>query len=422
MSFADRYLSKQKDFSPRIKNPPREDLNYIVVVPCYREPQIIHAANSLRKAAIPSISVDIIVVINSSESDTKETIHFNSSTKKELEEWSKINSNENFRLYIINETNIPKKFAGVGFARKLGMDEAIFRFNLLKRESGVIISFDADSKCDKNFFSSIDLHYRNYPKTNGSTVYFEHPVEGTEFNPQIYTAISKYELHLRYFVQSMRYIEFPYAFHTVGSCFNVSARAYVKQGGMNKRQGGEDFYFLHKIMPLGQFYEINSTRVIPSPRASNRVPFGTGPAISKIIESENINFDTYQFEAFQEIKYFLEQLPVIYKTLHNKTEFEVDKFPLGIRLFLQKENVHEHFAEAYNNSSSMASFKKRLLNWFDAFKLIKCLNYLHEEIYAKNEIETEAKKLLNRKGLETGNKKLDELLIIYRKLDRGLVN
>ena len=92
-----------------------------------------------------------------------------------------------------------------------------------------------------------------------------------------------YELHLRYLNLFSRFTGFPYAYHTIGSCFGVRAETYASQGGMNKRKAGEDFYFLHKIIPLGEFREINNTCVIPSPRESDRVPFGTGAAIGKYL-------------------------------------------------------------------------------------------------------------------------------------------
>jgi hypothetical protein len=418
MSFADRYLSKQKDFSPIINIPPEENLKYIVVVPCYREPQIISSIESLRKSRTQNISLEVIVVINYSENDSSQTVNFNASTEKELVDWANINNVSNFKLFVRNITNIPRKFAGVGYARKFGMDEAISRFNNLNKKDGVIISFDADSICDENFISEIDLHYIKNPKTTGTTVYFEHPIDDAQFDSEILQAICKYELHLRYFVQALRLINFQYAYHTVGSCFNVKAEAYVKQGGMNRRQGGEDFYFLHKIIPLGNFHEINSTRVVPSPRASNRVPFGTGPVISRIIESDNKKYESYQFEAFLEIKHFLDQLPDFYKSLSQKENLFLTDLPKGVKSFLESENIEVSLTEVFNNSSTYENFKKRFYYWFDAFKLIKCLNYLHESVYNKNEIEAEAIKLLKQKIITWNSNSAKELLKIYRKLDK----
>jgi hypothetical protein len=46
---------------------------------------------------------------------------------------------------------------------------------------------------------------------------------------------------------------FSYAYHTVGSAMAVKAYQYVKVGGMNRRQAGEDFYFIQKLVHSGNF-------------------------------------------------------------------------------------------------------------------------------------------------------------------------
>jgi hypothetical protein len=100
---------------------------------------------------------------------------------------------------------------------------------------------------------------------------------------EVFDAVANYELHQRYYLLAVRYTGYPYAFHTVGSCFAVRAEAYCRAGGMSRRQAGEDFYFIQKLAGQGGFTECRSTSVYPSPRPSDRVPFGTGPDISRQI-------------------------------------------------------------------------------------------------------------------------------------------
>ena len=49
----------------------------------------------------------------------------------------------------------------------------------------------------------------------------------------------------------MKFAGYPWAMYTVGSAFAVTAEAYVKRGGMNRRQAGEDFYFLQNLAHIG---------------------------------------------------------------------------------------------------------------------------------------------------------------------------
>ncbi len=116
--------------------------------------------------------------------------------------------------------------------------------------------------------------------------------------------ITLYELHLRYYFQGLAYSGFPYVFHTVGSAIAVKALPYVKAGGMNRRQAGEDFYFIQKLVPAGGYFNLNSTTVYPSPRTSSRVPFGTGASMAQTNSEQGSIFLTYNIQAFKELRTF----------------------------------------------------------------------------------------------------------------------
>ena len=138
------------------------------------------------------------------------------------------------------------------------------------------------------------------------SIYFEHPLSGDEFPESIYKSITLYELHLRFYFQALKYAGFPYVFHTVGSAFAVKALPYIKAGGMNRKQAGEDFYFIQKLVPSGGYFSLNTTTVYPSPRASFRVPFGTGASIGKLSGDKSPTLLTYNILAFKELReYFL---------------------------------------------------------------------------------------------------------------------
>ena len=55
------------------------------------------------------------------------------------------------RLHVLYEPDMPLKHAGVGLARKWGMDEAVARFAHIQRPEGLIITLDADCQVAKNF-------------------------------------------------------------------------------------------------------------------------------------------------------------------------------------------------------------------------------------------------------------------------------
>jgi hypothetical protein len=335
-------------------------------------------------------------------------------------ERSNLNADEEFlKFHLIFTDNLPDKDAGVGLARKIAMDEATRRFNSINNEKGIIVSFDADSQVAENYFVEIEKAFSDN-KTLGGAIYFEHPIEGNDFDQFIFERIIQYELYLRYYYQTLKFIEFPQIIHTVGSSFAVRADAYCKIGGMNKKKAGEDFYFLQKLLPLGQIKEINTTKVIPSPRPSDRVPFGTGAAIMKWNENE-ANYLTYNIQSFLELKNFIEIVPQFYKITETDYNSILKTFHIGIQEFLQQDNFFIDLKNINENSSNLASFVKRFYGFFNMFKVLKCLNYLASEYFKHIAVSISAQKLLQLKNI-SHNQKLSskELLELYRGMEFGI--
>ena len=237
----------------------------------------------------------------------------NESTFELANSWTAKNKRENLDYLIHLNNELPKKHAGVGLARKIGMDEAVDRFEQINNKEGVIVCFDADSKCDSNYLEEVYRSFSDNPEAPGASIYYEHPLKGEGFEEDIYQGIIQYELFLRYYRQAFKFTRHPQAFHTVGSSMAVKTWAYQKQSGMNKKKAGEDFYFLQKIIQLGNFMEINTTRVIPSPRTSDRVPFGTGRSMLEYLEGKSLD-ESYSFQSFRDVKVFIELFLKEYET------------------------------------------------------------------------------------------------------------
>lgn len=418
MSFARQYIQRNCIFEAQIGESPPNGLGMIVVIPCYNEPDIIKSLDSLKACDQPQCAVEIIVVINSGEGEEPHVLHQNKQTEKEIETWLVTNSSDRIKFFYLHKNNLPRKHAGVGLARKIGMDEAICRFNQIDKPDGIIVSFDADSTCAQNYLTEIYTQFKARPKAKACSIYFEHPVSGHEFQPEVYTAIAEYELYLRYYNQALRYCGYPYAFHTVGSSFALRAGVYAAQGGMNRKQAGEDFYFLQKVIPLGGFLEINSTCVLPSPRPSDRVPFGTGAMINTLMGTgEGIN--TYPFELFEYLRHFFADIENIFQQTSEEVERFMDQQPEILKNFLQQNSFVDSLSEININSPTREKFNIRFFKWFNAFRILKFLNFAMEKEYPKQPIL----QLANRLGKEVGFLENDisdvrELLFCYRKYEK----
>ncbi|MFC2120196.1 glycosyltransferase family 2 protein [Bacteroidota bacterium] len=404
-------------FDAMISEQPQKDLNYIVVIPVYYEPDVILSLESLYNCKPVESSVEVIIIINSSSNAEDYVKDQNRKTESHIHNWTKNHRNNKFRFHILHFPDLAKKYAGAGMARKIGMDIAISRFHSINNPEGIIISFDADSICDKNYFTEIDRIFKNKPETNACTIYFEHPFEGELFDKDIYDGIIHYELYIRYYKQSLQYTGFPFAYYTIGSCFAVKAKVYVKQGGMNRKKAGEDFYFLNKVFPKGNIIELNSTRVIPSPRPSKRVPFGTGPEIEKWIKEKKLN--VYNFQAFKDLSAFLQKYE-IFRQITDKEEHikEVSALPDAIGQFLVKNDFYSEINIIKADCKTVSSFEKRFFQWFDSFKVIKYLNFAHDNYYSKTPVCLAAIEFLEHVGVEKPIK-ADALYLlkIFRKLE-----
>jgi hypothetical protein len=419
MSFADAYLSKQQGIAAHIPEPPSRTLRYAIIIPAFQEENIVAVLDSLWRCARPEGSVEVIIVVNAPDNADRSTRETHAATLQAVKNYSHTYDEDGFRLYALNAASLPQRHAGVGLARKIGMDEAVWRFNSISRPEGLIISLDADCHCDANYFIEIEKNYKSHPRANGFNLYFEHQVSGHEFPDRIYKGIIQYELHLRYYIQALRYAGFPYAFHTVGSCYAVKASAYVKQGGMNRRKSGEDFYFLHKIIPLGYFFEINTTRVIPSSRPSLRVPFGTGPTLQKYLLNESQVQHTYHPELFEMLRDLFSIALQLYKQGSGRTEILFRSLhPLLIR-FLDALDSQKAIAEINANCSSPATHTKRFYAWFDGFTTLKFLNYASAGDFSRINVREAALRLLQKKNLAASNSDDDlQILMLYREMEK----
>ncbi len=404
----------------QIVEPPPPDLGITVVIPCFNEPDLIGSFESLRACVRPSCAAEVIAVINAPANASAAVHAQNERTLKQASAWAAEREDPRLKFHFLHFPDLPPKHAGVGLARKIGMDEALRRFADVGRlRDGIIVCYDADCRCEPNYLTAIERHFAEHPLSPACSIFFEHPLAGP-FNTKVYDAIAAYELHLRYYVQALRYAGFPHAFHTIGSCMAVRADVYMQQGGMNKRQAGEDFYFLHKVIPLGGFTELTSTTVHPSPRASTRVPFGTGKAVGDYLAGQMIT--TYPLAAFLDLKVFLQRVPELSGDTDWQAVRSQTRLPETIGSFLEAHRFGAVLQQLHEHTATEAAFRKRFFRWFDGFRAMKFIHHARDGFYGDARIEQAARELLAL--LPDGAEALPvapvrDLLAIYRQRQRA---
>ena len=415
MQFADIYLQKHQFLKISLQKPPSGLLSYIVVIPSFNEPDITSTLQSLRMCSLPNRHIEVIVVTNYSETTDvglKATINHQHKT---LVTWAETHSTPEMQVLPVMADNLPLKHAGAGLARKIGMDLAVDRFRKVGNPEGIIFSLDADSLAPTNYFTRLESNILAKSVAKGWIFNFDLTSNLAAGNARIQKAAQQYELYLRYYRHALKYANYPVNHYTIGSCFAVQVDAYCKQGGMNRRQAGEDCYFLQKII-ANYPVEFRPTIIVrPASRTSNRVPFGTGPILSQLITSANISLETYPLSCFEQVKNLLEMVPSFYNTHAPITLLE--KLPDLIKSFLKIQSIAQHLDEINRNTGSRENFTARFIRWFDGLKVLQFFNYCIEQGVRKVAVDEAANQLYYAISQQksTGTK---NMLDAFRQLDQ----
>ncbi|TKG91108.1 glycosyltransferase [Puteibacter caeruleilacunae] len=417
--FADQYLRKQ---NPPLyeENIPNGIYDMIVVIPCFNEPEIEGVLDSLKQCKSTKGKVLVLVVVNASEISSESIIDQNIQSLKTIEQWQQhFDESSSLELGWIQCFNMKKKWAGAGWARKLGMDRAISLFNEVDNADGILISLDADCVVQDNYLQEIERYFEREISMPGATIYFEHPLNVSD--ERLIDGIVFYELYMRYYKHALAWVGYPHAMYTVGSAFAVRAEAYVSQGGMNRKKAGEDFYFLHKLTPKGALGEINGTTVFPGVRISNRVPFGTGPVLQQWIDGDRSINKTYSLESFKALRLFFEHIDVLYQCDDNQWSSVCESLPHVLKSFLEENEIKKEIDELSNNCTNQVVFTNRFWQLFNAFRILKFMNYARENAYPDADLYEEAEKLIVLMNYSDPDniKYIEGLLELYREIDKS---
>lgn len=384
-----KYIQKHQVYN-QYAIPSSFNYGMVIVIPCFNEPDVFTTLKSLMQCTSTEQSVGVLVVVNSSELTDNSIVEHNRTTYDKLLAFAEKHNQPQLSFHALLCESLPRKHAGVGLARKIGMEWAIRGFLQSNNRDGVIISLDADCIVSKNYLKLIEMQFAKY-RPNCCVLNFQHRFHRDSIDLQ--KAIDQYEQYIWYFRDALKAIDFPYYYHTIGSAFAVLADAYVRVGGIGRQQGGEDFYFLQKVFFLGRTVELMKAFVFPEARFSDRIPFGTGPALEKITATDDGVLRVYSVEAFQALKRFFFLRMNFYKQSEAVVATLLETLPVSVQYFLQKNKLLDAIIDCNENSASIITFEKRFFHHFDAFTIIKYLNFAHDNYFELTPIHIAKDKL-----------------------------
>jgi len=383
-------------------------INRVVVVPAICEfKNIQKLLSSLIKNDRSLLQKTLVIfVINHSFSSNREIKEDNKQSlnllrliinKSNADKYISEISKSGIKIGVIDAASEGKEFedkqAGVGLARKVGLDQALKVFDYSNPGKKILISLDADCTVEENYLKEFN-NFFNKQNVAVANIDFEHNLEDEEITIR---GIVSYEIYLRHYVAGLLFAGSPYSFHTIGSILVCDHEAYIKTGGMNTRKAAEDFYFLQKLAKLYKIHKINSTKVRPSARESWRVPFGTGKSMTNYLSNKK-EILLYDPDEYIILKEWLELLN---SDLSLNTEIiikEAKKIHRELFNFLESRGFSKDWDQILSNSKSEKQINYQRKNWFDAFKTLKLMHHLRDTSFPMIDIKSGVEKLFKIVG------------------------
>ena len=294
-------------------------------------------------------------------------------------------------------TPVPQR-QGVGLARKLAADLACALIQRGDIVCPVIFMTDADVRLPSGYFdASAGLE-------RGTALYpFRH--ESSDATLQSHADL--YELHLRHYVRGLSSARSPYDYQSLGSTIAIHADSYARVRGVPRRNAGEDFYLLNKAAKVGPIFSLGGPQLSIEARRSERVPFGTGPALMSMPDDPE-DYVSYPPEVFTRLAEVLRSMRSL-ALGHEAEELPPEtKLPL-LELGWQPLNFQRRH-------SAGAKRLRAITEWFDGFRTMRFVRMVSQRFDVPPLLET------LRTEFDAPGAGTSELLAICRAQDQERVS
>jgi len=285
--------------------------------------------------------------------------------KKNQQTIRELNNVSDIKIQVIDKSSPGQgwdlKNFGVGWARKTVMDN----ISQIAKPYDIILSLDGDTKYPENYFDEIVKSFNRFPDIKAISVPYYHQLTG---RPDADRAILRYEIYMRCYAINMLRISNPYAFTALGSAMACTVTIYRNLGGITPHKSGEDFYFVQKLRKFGQVLIDFPVSVFPAARFSDRVFFGTGPAMIKGARGDWSGYPVYPDHFFDEVE---ETFSAFTGLFENDT-----RTPMSA--FLQEKFGKDFLVPLRKNSRSVAKFRVACEHKVDGLRILQYVKTRYE--------------------------------------------
>jgi len=339
----------------------------ILVVPCYAEPP-----DFLTRMSIPGAGSTLtIVVVNAP--DNASPVH----RTQTIELLRALRTRARPDQLIVDLVTVPLPWRqGVGLARKTGADIALQLIADGIVATQWIYFTDADARLPQDYFQhDLTPAGEDCAAAPGTVLFgFRHHADDTDLQRRA----NLYEMHLRYYVRGLAAAGSAYAFPTLGSVIAVSAVAYAAVRGVPRRNAAEDFYLLNKLAKVASVTQLDHPVVELAGRYSDRVPFGTGPALASM-PAESAAYLSYAPAAFESLSQLLDAQRQFAATGSWQQPPDCGDW--------LRELGWQRCVDSIEGLTSPVQRARRITEWFDGFRTMRYLRlaasrYPHQPLLA----------------------------------------
>ena len=278
--------------------------------------------------------------------------------------------NFNFEFCYIDASSkgkeLPAKHAGVGLARKIGID-SILKYTHAK---SIICSTDADTLLSKDYLDKINSYFKKTDCNVAVTSFYHQDSKDEVINK----AIREYEKFLYKTALKLRRSGSQYGFPALGSAIVFKPLSYAAAGGMPRLKATEDFYFLQNLAKYTKVHLIKHILVHPSSRATPRIYLGTSFRMKQVKEGFDICSLYYSDYAFTILKQWLQ---LGSSSALKDVDYVLNKCKIInedlVDHLIVVENIITKWQGIQNSSGSQDKFSSQFHRWFDGLKTLRLL-------------------------------------------------
>lgn len=363
---------KRIDFGAAHQIPKKSLYSYFIIIPAYSEFEyLFNTLNTINNQS--SLLIDdllVVIVINNSNTEDQHIVKNNMKTYNAL-----IKKKYKFEFIAIDcfskKFALSNKIAGVGIARKIGMDYCI----QYSAADSLFCCLDADTIIAADYLKIIDAQFKKL-RFSTAVVNFSHQLND---NPKINAIVMQYEKLLKKIANKINDTGSPYGYVSMGSTIVCSCKAYIAIGGIQPLKATEDFYFLQQLAKYNSIHKIKNILVYPSARSEQRVYLGTGYRIKNFSKNKSFQDLDIMPDGFHALKLIYNIVDKNWMLSSNKISNLFKSIDLKVYEYMKNNNFIYIFNQIKKNTDNKQQCQNQFNNWFDNLKIYKFL-----KLYVRN--------------------------------------